>query len=100
MKPSETKDENMQRADTQSPLRCSSPASTSQTTVGKSSKRWEARDIDRGCLALVRQCRKKKRKYTGDGERKRPCSGLVKIVAKPRRTKTRVPAVDTACVGC
>ena len=34
-----------------------------------------------------------------DGERKRPCSGLVKIVAKPRRAKTRVPAVDTACVS-
>ena len=30
---------------------------------------------------------------SGDGERKRPCSGLVKIVAKPRRAKTRVPAV-------
>ena len=28
MKPSETKDESMQRADTQSPLRCSSPASS------------------------------------------------------------------------
>ena len=28
MKPSETKDENMQRADTQSPLRCSSPTSS------------------------------------------------------------------------
>ena len=27
MKPSETKDESVQRADTQSPLRCSSPAS-------------------------------------------------------------------------
>ena len=25
---------------------------------------------------------------SGDGERKRPCSGLVKIVAKPRRAKT------------
>eukprot|EP00434_Breviolum_minutum_P044278 symbB.v1.2.039533.t1/scaffold6630.1/size16587/2 len=36
---------------------------------------------------------------SGDGERKRPCSGLVKIVAKPRRAKTRVPAVDTACVA-
>ena len=35
---------------------------------------------------------------SGDGERKRPCSGLVKIVAKQRR-KTRVPAVDTACVA-
>ena len=33
-----------------------------------------------------------------DGERKRPYSGLVKIVAKPRRAKTRVP-VDTACVA-
>ena len=28
MKPSETKDESMQRADTQNPLRCSSPASS------------------------------------------------------------------------
>ena len=28
MKPSETKDESMQRADTQSPLRCSPPASS------------------------------------------------------------------------
>ena len=36
---------------------------------------------------------------SGDGERKRPCSGLVKIVAKPRRAKTRVPAADTACVA-
>ena len=36
---------------------------------------------------------------SGDGERKRPCSGLVKIVAMPRRAKTRVPAVDTACVA-
>ena len=36
---------------------------------------------------------------SGDGERKQPCSGLVKIVAKPRRDKTRVPAVDTACVA-
>ena len=34
-----------------------------------------------------------------DGERKRPCSGLVKIVAKQRRAKTRAPAVDTACVS-
>ena len=34
-----------------------------------------------------------------DGERKRPCSGLVKIVAKQRRAKTRTPAVDTACVS-
>ena len=34
-----------------------------------------------------------------DGERKRPCIGLVKIVAKQRRAKTRVPAVDTACVA-
>ena len=29
-----------------------------------------------------------------DGERKRPCSGLVKIVAKQRRAKTRAPASD------
>ena len=36
---------------------------------------------------------------SGEGEWKRPCSGLVKIVAKPRRAKTRVPAVDTACVA-
>ena len=35
---------------------------------------------------------------SGDGERK-PCSGLVKIVAKPRRAKTRVPAFDTASVA-
>ena len=33
-----------------------------------------------------------------EGERKRPCSGLVKIIAKQRRAKTRAPAVDTACV--
>ena len=36
---------------------------------------------------------------SGDGERKRPCSELVKIVPKPRRAKARVPAVDTACVA-
>ena len=35
-----------------------------------------------------------------DGERKRPCSGLVKIVAKQRRAKTQAPALDdTACVS-
>ena len=33
---------------------------------------------------------------SGDGERKRPCSGFVKIVAKPRRAKTRV---HTVCVA-
>ena len=32
------------------------------------------------------------------GERKRPCSGLVKIMAKQRQTKTRAPDVNTACV--
>jgi len=34
-----------------------------------------------------------------DGERKRPCSGLVKIVAKPRRPNKKTPDVDTACVS-
>ena len=34
-----------------------------------------------------------------EGERKRPCSGLVKIMAKQRRAKTRAPVVDTACVS-
>ena len=34
-----------------------------------------------------------------EGERKRPCSGLVKIMVKQRRAKTRAPAVDTACVS-
>ena len=34
-----------------------------------------------------------------EGEKKRPCSGLVKIMAKQRRAKTRAPAVDTACVS-
>ena len=33
MKPSETKDESMQRAETQSPLRCSSPASSVDKTA-------------------------------------------------------------------
>ena len=34
-----------------------------------------------------------------EGERKRPCSGRVKIMAKQRRAKTRAPVVDTACVS-
>ena len=34
-----------------------------------------------------------------EGERKRPCSGLVKIMAKQRRAKTRPPVVNTACVS-
>ena len=34
-----------------------------------------------------------------EGERKRPCSGLVKIMAKQRRARARAPAVDTACVS-
>ena len=36
---------------------------------------------------------------SAEGERKRPCSGLVKIIAKQRRAKTRAPVVNTACVS-
>ena len=32
------------------------------------------------------------------GERKRPCSGLLKKMAKQRQAKTRAPVVNTACV--
>ena len=34
-----------------------------------------------------------------EGERKRPCSGLVKIMAKQRQTRTRAPVLNTACVS-
>ena len=33
------------------------------------------------------------------GERKRPCSGLVKVMAKQRHNRTRVPVDNTACVS-
>ena len=33
------------------------------------------------------------------GERKRPCSGLVKVMAKQKHIRTRVPDDNTACVS-